>query len=95
MAKEHEKGFLSMLQSNADRESGKLLAAYAQEKKNAEWRVQAFDCIIRNLYEDKVNGVLSDERFRKLPQEYENETVSVECADPRIAGNLNEGKGTV
>ncbi len=73
MAKEHEKEFLSMLQSNADKESRKLLAAYAQEKENAERRVQALDRIIRNLYEDKVNGNLSDERFRKLSQEYEEE----------------------
>ncbi len=73
MAKEHEKEFLSMLQSNADKESRKKLAAYAQEKENAERRVQALDRIIRNLYEDKVNGNLSDERFRKLSQEYEEE----------------------
>lgn len=35
--------------------------------------MQALDNIIRNLYEDKVNGTLSDERFRKLSQEYEQE----------------------
>ncbi len=73
MAKEHEKDFLSMLQNNADRESKKLLSTYTQEKENAERRVQALDRIIRNLYEDKVNGNLSDERFRKLSQEYEDE----------------------
>ena len=73
MAKEHEKDFLSLLQNNVDRESRKLLAAYAQEKENAERRVQALDRIIRNLYEDKVNGNLSGERFRKLSQEYEEE----------------------
>ncbi len=73
MAKEHEKDFLSMLQSNADRENKKLLLGYAQEKESAERRVQALDRIIRNLYEDKVNGNLSDERFRKLSQEYQEE----------------------
>ncbi len=77
MAKEHEKDFFSMLQSNADRESRKLLTAYAQEKENAERRVQALDRIIRNLYEDKVNGSLSDERFRKLSQEYEDEQANL------------------
>lgn len=35
--------------------------------------MQALDNIIRDLYEDKVNGTLSDERFRKLSQEYEQE----------------------
>ena len=73
MAKDHEKDFLSLLQSNSDKASKKLLIAYAQEKENAERRVQALDRIIRNLYEDKVNGNLSDERFRKLSQEYEEE----------------------
>lgn len=77
MAKEHEKDFLSILQNNADRENRKLLSAYAQEKEIAERRVQALDRIIRNLYEDKVNGNLSDERFRKLSQEYEEEQTAL------------------
>ncbi len=38
-----------------------------------ERRIQSLDNIIRNLYEDKVNGALSDERFRKLIAEYEDE----------------------
>ena len=73
MAKEREKDFLVLLQQNADKENRKLLLMYAQEKEQAERRVQALDRIIRNLYEDKVNGNLSDERFRKLSQEYEDE----------------------
>ena len=73
MAKNNEKAFLALLQTNADKESKKLLLATVQEKENAERRVQNLDQIIRNLYEDKVNGTISDERFRKLFKEYEEE----------------------
>lgn len=80
MAKEREKEFLSLLQSNAEKEGRKQLAAQRLEKETAERRVQALDNIIRNLYEDKVNGTLSDERFRKLSQEYEQEQAALtEC----------------
>ena len=65
--------FVALLKRNDSRENRKKLSAYAQEKDAAERRVQAIDRIIRNLYEDKVNGNLSDERFRKLSQEYEEE----------------------
>ena len=65
--------FVALLKRNDSRENRKKLSAYAQEKEAAERRVQAIDRIIRNLYEDKVNGSLSDERFRKLSQEYEEE----------------------
>lgn len=73
LAKDREKDFLALLQAYADKENKKLLLAAVQEKENAERRVQSLDRIIRNLYEDKVNGTLSDERFRKLSQEYEDE----------------------
>ena len=73
MATDRESDFLALLKRNTDKESRRKLLASAQEKENAERRVQALDRIIRNLYEDKVNGNLSDERFRKLSQEYEKE----------------------
>ena len=77
MAKDSEKDFLALLQANADKENKKLLLSMVQEKESAERRVQALDRIIRNLYEDKVNGTLSDDRFRKLSQEYEDEQVTL------------------
>ena len=77
MAKEREKELLSLLQSNAEKESRKQLAAQKLEKETAERRGQALDNIIRNLYEDKVNGTLSDERFRKLSIEYEQEQAAL------------------
>ena len=73
MATDRESEFLALIKQNADKESRKKLLASAQEKETAEQRVQTLDRIIRNLYEDKVNGNLSDERFRKLSQEYEEE----------------------
>ncbi len=73
MATDRGSEFLALIKQNADKESRKKLLASAQEKETTEQRVQTLDRIIRNLYEDKVNGDLSDERFRKLSQEYEEE----------------------
>ena len=92
MAKEREKEFLSLLQSNAEKESRKQLAAQKSEKEIAERRVQALDNIIRNLYEDKVNGTLSDERFRKLSQEYEQEQAALTERIRKLQEGLSKAK---
>ena len=42
-------------------------------REEAERRIDALDRIIQNLYEDKVNGTLTEERFIKLSKNYENE----------------------
>ena len=41
--------------------------------KKAESRVTELDDIIKRLYEDNINGKLTDERFVKLSRDYERE----------------------
>lgn len=73
MARENEKEFIEMLQSHSDKELRKELSAKTKELDEAEKRVTALDRIIQNLYEDKVYGNLTEERFVKLSQAYEQE----------------------
>ena len=63
-----------------------------QEKENAERCVQSLDRINRNLYEDKVNGTLSDEHFRKLSQEYEDEQATLKERIQELQAILNNAK---
>lgn len=73
MARENEKEFVEMLQSHSDKELRKELSAKTKELDDAEKRVTALDRIIQNLYEDKVCGNLTKERFVKMSQAYEQE----------------------
>lgn len=72
-AKEHEQEFLEIVRNENEKELRKKLLNQTRELEEADKRIQALDRIIQNLYEDKVCGNLTDERFVKMSQAYEQE----------------------
>ena len=72
-AKEHEQEFLEIVQNEHEKELRKKMLSQTHELEEAEKRIQALDRIIQNLYEDKVCGNLTEERFVKMSQSYEQE----------------------
>lgn len=73
MAKNRESEFVAMLQEKNKRVVKKDLSEKTKECEDAEKRIAALDRIIQNLYEDKVSGTLSEERFIKMSNNYEQE----------------------
>lgn len=73
MAKDSEDEFVAMLQEKNKKAAKTDLSKKTKECEEAESRVATLDRIIQNLYEDKVSGTLSEERFIKLSQNYEKE----------------------
>ena len=73
MAKGRETEFVSMLQEKNKKMTKSDLSEKAKECDEAEKRIAVLDRIIQNLYEDKVSGTLSEERFIKLSKNYESE----------------------
>lgn len=73
MAKGKETEFVSMLQEKNKKITKSDLSEKAKECDEAEKRIAVLDRIIQNLYEDKVSGTLSEERFIKLSKNYESE----------------------
>ena len=73
MAKGKETEFVSMLQEKNKKMTKSDLSEKAKECDEAEKRIAVLDRIIQNLYEDKVSGTLSEERFIKLSKNYESE----------------------
>ncbi len=72
-AKEHEQEFLEIVRNENEKELRKKMLSQTHELEEAEKRIQALDRIIQNLYEDKVCGNLTEERFVKMSQSYEQE----------------------
>ena len=72
-AKDYEQEFLEIVRNENEKELRKKLQSQTRELEEAEKRIQALDRIIQNLYEDKVCGNLTDERFVKMSQSYEQE----------------------
>ena len=73
MAKGKETEFVSMLQEKNKRMTKSDLSEKTKECDEADKRITVLDRIIQNLYEDKVSGTLSEERFIKLSKNYESE----------------------
>ena len=73
MAKEREQEFATLLRERNKRVTQKDLSVKRKEFEEAEKRIAALDLIIQSLYEDKVSGTLSEERFIKMSENYERE----------------------
>ena len=73
MARDNEEEFVAMLQEKNKRVTTKELADKKKTCEEADRRIEALDRIIESLYEDKVSGTLSEERFIKMSKKYEQE----------------------
>ena len=76
-ARSQKQIFLQILQSNADEKNKRELKESLKELSTAEERIKALDKIIQSLYEDKVSGKISEERYAKMSDTYETEQATL------------------
>ena len=72
-ARQHKERFVQMVMDMDLKERNKGLAKKKRLLADAEKRITELDNIFKRLYEDNISGKLTDERFRKLSQDYEGE----------------------
>lgn len=72
-ASDNKETFMSILKERTEARNKRELAYAIEEKEVAEKRIVALDKIIQSLYEDKVSGKLSEERYIKMSDNYEAE----------------------
>lgn len=75
--KENEKEFIEMVSNKSKQDSDKLLKSSRKELETAKERIDKLDNLIIHLYEDNVEGKISDDRFKKLTDAYETEQASL------------------
>ena len=96
-AKDHEDEFLQMLTKKNKSETEKSLRDNKRELEQSKARISKLDQIIQRLYEDNVEGKISDERFTKMSDSYEVEQRSLEkrvaelesCISSEQANSIN------
>ena len=69
----HENDFIREASELSTREHDREVGTKKNELTKAEIRFTELDTIIQRLYEDNINGKLTDERFIKLSRDYERE----------------------
>ncbi len=77
-AREHEDEFVRLVTQKSKQETERNLRESKKELEVAKARVTKLDGIIQRLYEDNIEGKVSDERFAKLTATYEAEQRQLE-----------------
>lgn len=72
-AREHEKEFVEMVTKSNVKAVEREIRESKKEYEQSQTRVSKLDTIIQKLYEDNVEGKISDERFAKMLATYETE----------------------
>ncbi len=71
--RESREEFLQKISQTSEQLRSRQMKAAIEERDKALSRIQALDGIIQQLYEDNINGKVSDQRFRKMTDNYEIE----------------------
>ena len=77
-AREHEDDFVQLVTRQSEKELNRQLRDSNRELAQAEARIQKLDVIMQRLYEDNVDGKISDERFARMARTYEDEQRQLE-----------------
>ena len=77
-ARDHEDEFVAMVTKMSRSESERNLRDSKRELEQAQNRIRKLDEIIQRLYEDNLEGKISDERFSKMTANYEAEQSTLE-----------------
>jgi len=77
-ARDHEDEFVQMVTDKTHAEVNRSLRDDKRELEQAQVRAGKLDSIIQRLYEDNLDGKISDERFAKMTASYEDEQKTLE-----------------
>lgn len=77
--RDREPEFVELLTKNNEKALSKQLRDSTRELEQSAQRVSKLDTIVQRLYEDNIEGKISDERFAKMTATYEEEQKGLEA----------------
>lgn len=89
-AREQEDQFVKMVMDMDEKERSKGLAKKKKLLTDAEKRISELDRIFKHLYEDNITGKLTDERFKKLSDDYEAEQAALQTQANSLREEIQE-----
>ena len=82
--------FYAMATQNGEEEAEKFYRNAKREKEQLEKRIQDLDNIIRCLYEDRVSGRITPERYDSMANVYEQEQAEKKRELQELAERISE-----
>lgn len=93
-AKEHEADFVKMVEMKTRRQGDDVVKKAEKEYAEARSRIDEIDRIINQLYEDKVSGGLSADRFSRMLTKYETEQETLRPKCEQLQTQITAAKTT-
>ena len=84
-ARDYEDEFVELVAKNKNKELERKIRECKKELEQSMNRVSKIDLLIQRLYEDNVEGKISDEQFIKMTSAYENEQQKSESPQRRAS----------
>lgn len=91
-ARDHEDEFVEMVTKKTRIELDKSICDGKRELEQSQARIKKLDEIIQRLYEDNIEGKISDERFAKMTANYEAEQHTLERRVAELKSTMTSEK---
>ena len=91
-AAKHESRFVKLLVQQNEIGGKRKTAAATKQLEQAQERIAEVSRIIKRLYEDNVNGKISDERFMELSADYEAEQAELKKRAAALQAELDKSQ---
>lgn len=82
--RDYENDFVQQVTENKAAEQMQMLSVSKRQMEQQMRRIAEIDNIIKRLYEDNLNGKLSDSRFSKMSTDYEQEQRTLENSNAEL-----------
>ena len=91
-ARAHETEFVELVTKQNEKELARLMRDSNKELAQAKDRIRKLDAIMQRLYEDNIEGKISDERFARMSATYEVEQKGLETRVSELETAIAEAR---
>ena len=91
-ARAHETEFVELVTKQNEKELARLIRDSNRELVQAQDRIRKLDTIMQRLYEDNIEGKISDERFARMSATYEAEQKVLEARTAELETAIAEAR---
>lgn len=86
----YEDHFRAQMVEQMQAESEQILRVQRKKLEQAEKRITELDRLFKRLYEDSVNGKITDDRFTTMSRDYENEQAELKKLAEELQTSIEE-----
>lgn len=91
-ARAHETEFIELVTKQNEKELARLMRDSNRELVQAQDRIRKLDGIMQRLYEDNIDGKISDDRFARMSETYEAEQKQLEARAAELESTIAAAK---